>query len=66
MVDLPLLASLLRALPTGCRLILVGDPDQLPPVGPGCPLSDILRSGVVPGGAAHGDFFRQAQEKASL
>lgn len=36
MVDLPLLASLLRALPTGCRLILVGDPDQLPPVGPGC------------------------------
>ena len=61
MVDLPLLASLLRALPTGCRLILVGDPDQLPPVGPGCPLSDILRSGVVPA-VRLTEIFRQAQE----
>ena len=61
MVDLPLLASLLRALPTGCRLILVGDPDQLPPVGPGCPLSDILRSGVVPA-VRSTEIFRQAQE----
>lgn len=61
MVDISLLASLLRALPPGCRLILVGDPDQLPPVGPGCPLSDMLRSGVVPA-VRLTEIFRQAQE----
>lgn len=61
MVDLSLLASLLRAIPAGCRLILVGDPDQLPPVGPGFPLSDMLRSGKIPA-VRLTDIFRQAQE----
>ncbi len=61
MVDVSLMASLLHALPAECRLILVGDPDQLPPVGPGFPLSDILRSGVIPT-IRLTEIFRQARE----
>ncbi len=61
MVDIMLMSSLLRALPKECRLILVGDPDQLPPVGPGFPLSDILRSGVIPT-IRLTEIFRQARE----
>lgn len=61
MVDVELLCSLLRAIPLGKRLILVGDPDQLPPVGPGFPFSDMLRSSVLP--AIHlTEIFRQAQQ----
>lgn len=61
MVDVLLLASLLKAIPRGKRLILVGDPDQLPPVGPGFPLNDILRSGVLPE-IRLTEIFRQAQQ----
>jgi exodeoxyribonuclease V alpha subunit len=43
MVDLPLMAALLEALPAGCRLVLVGDPAQLPPVGPGPLLQELSR-----------------------
>ena len=61
MVDVQLLHSLLRAIPQGKRLILVGDPDQLPPVGPGFPFGDMLRSGVLP--TVHlTEIFRQAQQ----
>lgn len=48
MVDLRLFASLLRAVPPGARLVLIGDADQLPSVGPGEVLRDLLRSGIVP------------------
>ena len=61
MVDVELLASLLRAIPAGKRLILVGDPDQLPPVGPGFPFNDMLRSGVLPT-VRLTEIFRQAQQ----
>ena len=61
MVDIQLLSSLLRAIPSGKRLILVGDPDQLPPVGPGFPFSDCLRSNVLPS-VRLTEIFRQAQE----
>ena len=61
MVDIQLLHSLLRAIPEGKRLILVGDPDQLPPVGPGFPFSDMLRSGMLPT-VRLTEIFRQAQE----
>ena len=61
MVDVELLHSLLLAIPQGKRLILVGDPDQLPPVGPGFPFSDMLRSGVLPT-VRLTEIFRQAQE----
>ena len=61
MVDIQLLHSLLQAIPTGRRLILVGDPDQLPPVGPGFPFSDCLRSEALPS-VRLTEIFRQAQE----
>jgi exodeoxyribonuclease V alpha subunit len=48
MIDVPLLGKLLRALPEKSHLILVGDADQLPSVGPGAALADIIRSGTVP------------------
>lgn len=60
MVDLQLMASLLKALKPGCRLLLVGDPDQLPPVGAGNVFSDLIRSGVVQT-VRLTEIFRQAQ-----
>ena len=45
MVDIFLMHALLCAIPAGTRLILVGDTDQLPSVGPGCVLKDMIRSG---------------------
>lgn len=60
MVDVLLLHSLLQAIPTGKRLILVGDPDQLPPVGPGSPFGDMLRSNALPW-VKLTEIFRQAQ-----
>ena len=47
MVDAALMCSLLKALPRDCRLILVGDKDQLPSVGAGNVLADVLQSGVI-------------------
>jgi len=43
MVDLELMGALLQALPEESRLVLVGDPAQLPPVGPGAPLQELLQ-----------------------
>lgn len=48
MVDITLMHAILKALKTDCRILLVGDADQLPSVGPGNVFSDIIRSGVVP------------------
>ena len=61
MVDIQLLHSLLRAIPAGKRLILVGDPDQLPPVGPGFPFADCLRAATLPS-VRLTEIFRQAQQ----
>ncbi len=61
MVDVKLFQSLLCALKHGCRIIMVGDADQLPSVGAGNILSDILRAGVVPS-VCLTEIFRQAQE----
>ncbi len=61
MVDIFLFSSLLEALPRGCRLILVGDPDQLPPVGPGNVLADLIGSGMMPV-IRLDQIFRQAQK----
>ena len=61
MVDIQLLHSLLRAIPGNKRLILVGDPDQLPPVGPGFPFGDMLRSNML-SSVRLTEIFRQAQE----
>lgn len=48
MVDVEMARSLLRAVPWGGQLILVGDVDQLPSVGPGAVLADLIASGCVP------------------
>lgn len=48
MVDVKLFQSLLAALRHGCRIIMVGDADQLPSVGPGNILGEVIQSGVVP------------------
>ena len=61
MVDVMLMQSLLRALPQGCRLVLVGDPDQLPSVGAGNVFSDLIRSGAA-ATVRLTEIFRQAQE----
>ena len=61
MVDVLLLYNLLSAIPSKTRLIFVGDPDQLPPVGPGFPLNDMLRSGMLPS-VKLTEIFRQAQQ----
>ena len=63
MVDLLLMNSLLKAVPRGMRLIMVGDKDQLPSVGPGNLLHDIIASGRV-GVVTLDEIFRQ--ERGSL
>ena len=65
MVDLELMESLLRAMRPGCRLVMVGDPDQLPSVGAGNVLSDLLRSEVIPS-VRLTEIFRQAQQSAII
>lgn len=47
MVDVTVFSALLDALPLHCRLIMVGDQDQLPPVGAGNVLSDLIKSGLI-------------------
>ena len=59
MVDVVLLNQLLRALPTHCALLMVGDADQLPSVGPGAVLVDIIESERVPV-VRLAELFRQA------
>jgi exodeoxyribonuclease V alpha subunit len=59
MVDLLLMHALCRALPSGCRLLLIGDENQLPSIGAGNVLADVIRSGAVPV-IALTEIFRQA------
>jgi exodeoxyribonuclease V alpha subunit len=61
MLDAPLMNKLLQALPPRAHLLLVGDVDQLPSVGPGAVLADIIRSGVVPV-VRLTEIFRQASD----
>ncbi len=61
MVDISVFSSFLEALPIGCRLVMVGDYDQLPPVGPGNVLHDLIESGIMPI-VKLDEVFRQAME----
>ncbi len=61
MVDIVLFANLLNALPLGCRIVMVGDSNQLPAVGPGNVLHDLINSGVLPV-VELDKVFRQAQK----
>ena len=63
MVDLLLFHHLLKAVPRGAKLLLVGDADQLPSVGAGQVLHDIIASGAVPVVRLN-EIFRQAQQSA--
>ena len=65
MVDILLAEALIRALPKGCKLVLVGDADQLPSVGPGNVFSDLIRSGAVPV-VRLTEIFRQAKESGII
>ncbi|MDZ4288902.1 MAG: ATP-dependent RecD-like DNA helicase [Prosthecobacter sp.] len=59
MIDAPLMAQFLSALPEGAHLLIVGDADQLPSVGPGMVLHDLIESGKVPS-VKLTEIFRQA------
>jgi len=59
MLDLPVARALLRRVPSGCHLLFVGDPDQLPSVGPGDVLRDLLEVPAIPR-VRLGHVFRQA------
>lgn len=61
MVDSQLFESVMRALPLGCRLIMVGDSDQLPSVGAGNILSDLIACGKIPVVQLN-EIFRQSME----
>jgi exodeoxyribonuclease V alpha subunit len=61
MLDVRLAADLVAALPPSTRLVLVGDVDQLPSVGPGTVLADVIASGAVPV-VRLTEIFRQAAE----
>lgn len=61
MIDLGLMHAILSALKPGCRLVLVGDANQLPSVGPGNVFADIIRSEIVPT-VCLTEIFRQKAE----
>ena len=63
MVDLLLFHHLLKAVPRGAKLLLVGDADQLPSVGAGQVLQDVIDSGAVPVVRLN-EIFRQARQSA--
>ncbi len=63
MVDIVLMSALLSALRSDCRLVLVGDPDQLPSVGAGNLFSDLIRSARIPT-VRLTEIFRQARQSA--
>ena len=60
MVDVKLFQALIAALRYSCRIIMVGDADQLPSVGPGNILGEVIRSGLVPTVCLN-EIFRQAR-----
>lgn len=65
MVDVLLFEGLMRALRLGCKVILVGDSDQLPSVGPGNLLKDLIDSRIIPVIELK-QIFRQAQESCII
>lgn len=61
MIDILLMEALLKAIKPTCRIILVGDADQLPPIGPGNMFTDVIKSGAV-AVVALTEIFRQAED----
>jgi exodeoxyribonuclease V alpha subunit len=65
MLDISLAASLLKAIPQGAQLLFIGDPDQLPAVGAGDVLADLLRTNGIPRFCLT-KIFRQAQASSII
>ncbi len=65
MIDQVLMYHLIQAVPLGCAVVLVGDIDQLPSVGAGNVLRDVIASGVVPVVTLN-EIFRQAQDSSII
>lgn len=65
MIDVPLMAKIVAAAKSKAAIIMVGDVDQLPSVGPGAVLSDCIRSGVIPVTVLD-EIFRQAAGSAII
>ncbi len=65
MLDISLSASLLKAIPQHCQVLFIGDADQLPPVGAGNVLKDVIASGVIPCFRLT-QIFRQAQASSII
>jgi len=65
MVDVWLANQLLKSIPTSCQIIFVGDEDQLPSVGPGQVLKDLLNSGTVPTVKLK-DIYRQSEDSSII
>ena len=65
MLDISLTASLLRAIPNTCQVLFIGDPDQLPAVGAGNVLKDMIASNVIPCFRLT-QVFRQAQASSII
>lgn len=65
MLDVRLFDALARAVPPDASLVLVGDADQLPPVGPGAPFTDLIASGVIPVGRLQ-RIYRQGAGSAII
>ncbi len=65
MIDILLMNHLLKAVENGCHLLIVGDVDQLPSVGPGNVLRDLIASGVIPVTRLN-TIFRQAADSAII
>jgi len=65
MVDVWLGNQLLKSIPQGCQVIFVGDEDQLPSVGPGQVLKDLLNSGTVPTVRLK-DIYRQSEDSSII
>lgn len=65
MLDVKLMASLLKAIPKNCKVILVGDIDQLPSVGPGAALADLISSGKIKT-IELTEIFRQAKSSSII
>lgn len=63
MIDIQLMKALVHAVPSSCRLVLVGDVDQLPSVGPGDILADLIRSRVI-AVCRLDTVFRQSEQSA--
>ena len=65
MLDISLAAHLFRALPPSAQVLFIGDPDQLPSVGAGCVLADLLQCSQIPAFRLT-KIFRQAQESSII